>query len=66
MIELVFVVCLSASPQNCEERSLLYSDMSPAACSMRAQPVLADWINSHPRWTIAGWKCQALRKDRSA
>lgn len=66
MIELVFVVCLSADPRNCEERSLLYTDITPMTCTLGAQPVLAEWAATHPRWRIAGWKCQALRKDRSA
>ena len=62
MIELIFVVCLSATPTNCEERSLLYTDISPMACLMGAQPELAKWTQSHPRWQIERWRCAAVRQ----
>lgn len=61
MIELVFVACLSASPQDCERRSLLYTDISPMTCVLGAQPELAKWVESHPRWAISEWKCQTVR-----
>jgi hypothetical protein len=61
MIELVFIVCMSTTPQNCEERSLLYQDVTPAACMMGAQPELAKWTEGHPRWQIASWKCRTFK-----
>ena len=61
MIELIFVTCLSLSPQDCETRSLLYTDISPMACLMGAQPELAKWVNSHPGYSIQSWRCQAIR-----
>lgn len=61
MIELVFLACLTASPTACEERSMLYTDISPRACLMGAQPELAKWVQTHPRWRIAEWKCQSVR-----
>ncbi len=62
MIELIFVVCLSASPTDCEERSLLYTDISPMACLMGAQPELAKWTETHPRWQIERWRCAMVRQ----
>ncbi len=62
MVELLFVVCLGASPGTCEERSLLYQDISPMTCMMGAQPALAEWIAGHPNWTIARWSCRVFRK----
>jgi hypothetical protein len=61
MIQLVFVVCMSAAPLNCEERSLLYQDVTPAACLAGAQPELAKWSERHPKWRISSWKCRALQ-----
>ncbi|WP_424985400.1 hypothetical protein [Microbulbifer sp. S227A] len=61
MIELIFIVCLAAAPGDCEQRSLLYTDMSPRACVRRAPPELANWITTHPRWKVARWTCQAVR-----
>ena len=64
MIELVFIACLSASPVDCEERSLLYTDITPMACLMGAQPELARWAETHPRWRIASWRCAILQQDQ--
>lgn len=61
MIELLFVTCLSTAPQQCEERSLLFTDISPMTCMLGAQPELAKWTESHPRYTVSGWKCRAVR-----
>ncbi len=57
MIELVFIACLSGSPEDCETRSLLYTDISPMTCLMGAQPELARWVATHPRWQIQSWRC---------
>ncbi|SFR20239.1 hypothetical protein [Poseidonocella sedimentorum] len=61
MIELVFVACLWSTPDTCEKRSLLYSDISPMTCLMQAQPELARWTETHPRWRVASWKCRSMR-----
>ena len=60
MIELLFVACLAASPENCSERSLVYTDITPAMCLMGAQPELAKWINAHPNYRIQSWKCRQV------
>lgn len=58
MIVLVFVACLEASPTVCEEQNLLFSEpMSPMTCLMQAQPRLAEWTATHPRWRIGSWRC---------
>lgn len=64
MIELIFIACLTASPSACEERKLVYVETSPMACAMAAQPYLADWVGTHPDWSIAKWRCAAPRRDR--
>ena len=61
MIELAFVTCLAASPTDCENRSLLFQEGTPMSCMATAQPHLAQWVNEHPNWTIAQWKCRAIR-----
>ena len=62
MIELIFIACLSASPEDCEERSMIYTDISPMTCLTGAQPELAKWVQSHPRWHVARWRCSAIRQ----
>ncbi|KMK65197.1 hypothetical protein [Puniceibacterium sp. IMCC21224] len=61
MIELVFVTCLSLAPTECRERSLLFTDITPMTCMMGAQPELAKWADSHPKWVVSQWKCQSIR-----
>lgn len=61
MIELIFVACLSSAPADCQERSLLYTDVTPMACMMGAQPELAKWVNQHPNMRISSWKCQMVQ-----
>lgn len=67
MIELLFVTCLSTAPDQCQERSLLFQDVSPMTCMFGAQPELAKWVADHPRYTVAGWKCRTLHSgDKQA
>ena len=58
MIELVFMACIAGAPDACEERSMIFYDVTPMACMMGAQPELAKWVNSHPDYAIASWRCQ--------
>ncbi|MGQ0563892.1 MAG: hypothetical protein ACT4OK_02315 [Gemmobacter sp.] len=58
MIELLFVACLSGSPAECEEKSVIYTDLASFACMMGAQRYLAEWVETHPNWEIASWKCR--------
>lgn len=60
MIELLFVACVAGAPDHCQERSLLFTDISPMQCLMGAQPELAKWVESHPNEEIRSWRCQAV------
>ncbi|MEL6103411.1 MAG: hypothetical protein AAFV87_02110 [Pseudomonadota bacterium] len=60
MIELLFVACLAASPEDCRERSLVFTDITPQMCLMGAQPELAKWVDAHPNFTIQSWTCQQV------
>jgi hypothetical protein len=60
MLELAFTVCLLASPTHCEDRSLLFFDVSMMQCALGAQTVLAPWSEAHPRWRVDGYRCQHL------
>ncbi len=63
MIELLFVACLSTAPDRCQERSLLFTDISPMTCMMGAQPELAKWTETHPAFRVTGWKCQMVNPN---
>ncbi|MEO0387087.1 MAG: hypothetical protein AAF281_06090 [Pseudomonadota bacterium] len=61
MIELLFIACLSTATDQCRERSLLFTDITPMACMMGAQPELAKWVNAHPNHEIRSWKCRHVQ-----
>ena len=60
MIELAFVTCLAAAPDECQDRSLLFEKGTPQSCMVMAGPHLAQWVNEHPQWTVARWKCRSF------
>lgn len=60
MIELLFVACLASAPEDCRERSLVFTNVTPIQCLMGAQPELAKWANSHPNFTIQSWRCRTV------
>ena len=66
MTELLFTVCLAASPSVCEEQSLRYVDLSPRTCVMAAQPELARWSVEHPGWSVRRWSCRVAGQSHDA
>ena len=66
MIEIMFVVCLSAEPTTCDSKAMQFSDMSMMSCAMCAQPLLAQWVNEHPDWEIQRWTCQPAGSGQTA
>lgn len=60
MIELMFVACLATAPDDCFERSLVFTDVSPMMCMMGAQPQLAKWVNEHPKYQVRSFKCRMV------
>jgi len=62
MIELIFIACLGGA-NSCEERSMMFTDVTPMTCMMGAQPELARWVAEHPNWRVSRWSCRYV--DRS-
>jgi hypothetical protein len=60
MTELVFIVCLALAPQQCEERVMTFTDVTPSACAMGAQAEMAKWIGDRPGWRVARWRCDVV------
>jgi len=60
MIELLFVACLASSPTDCRQRSMLFTDVTPMQCLMGAQPELAKWASTHPKYRIQSWRCRTV------
>lgn len=64
MIELAFIACLTAAPALCEKKSLLFTEVTPLTCMMSAQPELARWVDSHPKWRIDRWRCNTASTEK--
>jgi hypothetical protein len=63
-MDLVLLVCLVASPGDCRPERLLYSyeAAAPQACMLAALPIVAEWRETHPEWSIARWRCEPLER----
>ena len=60
MILLIVTACALAAPQDCREVRLPFAmDISPAACAMQAQPILAQWAGEHPEVHVTRWRCES-------
>ncbi len=58
-IALIITVCAVVSPNQCEEKHLVFSSAaSPQQCAMAAPPYIAQWIGQHPNWTAVKWRCE--------
>ncbi len=59
LIDLILLACSLTDPTACHE--LFTSYVNPAgsleACTIRAQPYLAQWAGDHPNFRIARWRC---------
>jgi len=59
MTALVFVACLLAAPERCEEQSLLFvSPFNPVQCMIEAPREIAAWGDSHPEFRVTSWRCE--------
>jgi hypothetical protein len=60
MLELVVSVCLLDEPARCKDVNLTFAaeGMSHMQCVMGAQPEIAKWIDTHPKWALKRWTCQ--------
>ncbi|MTH64710.1 hypothetical protein [Paracoccus shanxieyensis] len=64
MIELFFVTCLIAQPQDCHDHSLLFEPQNGLfTCMLQGQKELARWIETHPKERVREWKCSFAGQD---
>ncbi|MFN3867707.1 MAG: hypothetical protein ACK4MF_01420 [Hyphomicrobiaceae bacterium] len=59
MIEIVMSVCIIAEPTRCEDVRLSYmaDAITPHQCMMYGQAEIAKWMEGHPKWRVAKWRC---------
>lgn len=64
MLDLVIAACLTLHGE-CRDFHLLYDprDVSVMMCVAGGQIQIADWQQSHPDWTVRGWRCQYRATD---
>jgi hypothetical protein len=59
VIELIISVCAVVQADQCREEHLRFmSNMSVRQCDIGAPPHIALWINEHPQWFVARWRCE--------
>jgi hypothetical protein len=65
---LILFVCSIASPDACHEERLSFSlePTSSFQCMLGAQPRMAEWAGTNPKWRIARWKCIVPGSDEHA
>lgn len=59
MIELVMTVCSIVNGARCDDRSLVFADVSLMTCMVGAQPYIAQWSEEHPNYRVQRWTCRA-------
>jgi hypothetical protein len=58
LVDLILLACTLVNPGACREYHLLFQTAgSLQACTMEAQPYLAQWIGEHPNFRVARWHC---------
>lgn len=64
-MELVLAICMLASPGECREERLSISmeETAPMQCMIGAQPVIAEWAQTHPKWKVERWRCGVAGRE---
>lgn len=66
MLTLVLVVCLSATPSICREEQPPMDAVSPMSCAVQGQLIAVEWLEDHPKWQLAAWRCEVGTRGKDA
>jgi hypothetical protein len=59
LVQLVLIYCLTTNPAACIEKRPLIEDFGGfSACMVAAQPIAAEFVNEHPAYRLARWRCE--------
>jgi hypothetical protein len=59
VVELVLVYCLIGDPVKCvEQRPMFEQPLSAMACMVTAQQTASHYVDEHPQWRLATWRCE--------
>jgi hypothetical protein len=57
-VDLILLACSLVNPTACHEYHMMFQSAgSLQACTMQAQPYLAQWVGEHPAFRVARWRC---------
>ncbi|GLK57395.1 hypothetical protein JOD31_003653 [Methylopila capsulata] len=57
LFAILMTICRANDPSACHEERVEFE--GPAmGCIVSAQPVVVDWTDRHPEWTVKSWKCR--------
>lgn len=56
MIALTLIVCLNNAPASCKPQDVFFEG-SLMSCTMYGQAVAAEWISTHPKYTLKKFIC---------
>jgi hypothetical protein len=58
-MDMILAVCLLADLTRCREERINISvdPVGPHHCMMVSQPIIAEWTQAHPKWTVTRWRC---------
>jgi hypothetical protein len=64
-MELILAVCMLSSPADCREErvSISMEPTAPMQCMIGAQPVIAEWAQTHPKWKVERWRCGVAGRE---
>ncbi len=66
MVDLIVTLCLLANPGACTDKHMLFeSSGSLEACERQAQPYLATWIQQHPYFRVARYRCAWPQSEKT-
>jgi len=58
MVHLVLTVCMMAWQAHCADERPILEEMTMMACMIEGQQVAAEWVEEHPKWMLARWRCE--------
>ncbi len=59
MVQLVLVYCLLSDAKSCiEKRPVSEYPITTMQCMVSAQPMAADFLKSHPDYTLNSFRCE--------
>ena len=64
-MELVLAICMLTAPGECREERLSISmeETAPMQCMIGAQPIIAEWAQTHPKWKVERWRCGVAGRE---